>query len=504
MRVPLEPPPGLTDDDTTFATPGAWADGSNIRFAKGKAETIGPWFEAFAPLLTGACRNILSWTDNDGNVTIAFGTHSALQVLWSGAIHSITPAGLTAGAIHSSGTAPGYGTGAYGTGTYSVPASQAFARTWSLDTWGENLLASPRGGTLYHWQNDPLETAAEVANAPDEITAIATTIERQVLALGCNEEVSGLFNPLCIRGCDLEDIDDWTTTATNNAFELILEGSGSIVTGRKLGPYVLVWTNVGLYMGQFIGSPSQTYRFDLVALNCGLIGPNAVQIVGQTAIWISTDRQFRIWTPGVQPRILECPIWSDFADNLDESQPVKIAAAEVSKFSEVWFHYPDLRDASPGENSRYVAVAIDPLTGSWRTWFRGAMERTAFTDAGVAAYPIGVDADGRAWYHENPQGDPVDWTLRTTDTYVGEGDQAAEIQRFVPDFEEQDASISLALRLRKEPRSAVVTKGPYVIGAGDVRKDLRASGRIMTVELSGTGRMRLGKPQFEAVVRGRR
>lgn len=382
-----------------------------------------------------------------------------------------------------------------------MPASQAYARTWSLDTWGENLIACPRAGTLYRWQNDPAVAAAAVTNAPDEITAILTTPERQVLALGCDEEISGTFNPLCIRGCDLEDIDDWTTTATNNAFEHILEGSGSIVTGRMVGPYVAVWTTGGLYLGQFVGAPGQAYRFDLVALNCGLIGPNAVQVVGQTAFWIGTDKQIRTWMPGVQPQILPCPIWSDFAGNLDSVQAAKVVAAELAQFGELWVHYPDKRDtgSAPAENSRYFAVAIDQ--GSW---FRGEMVRTGFVDAGVALFPIGTDANGQVWYHENAAGSPVAWSIRTADTYIGEGEQAAEVQRFIADFEAQEAGMTLTLSMRKLPRALAVTKGPFSVSTSSSRQDLRASGKIMAVELAGTGRMRLGKPEFEVVTRGLR
>lgn len=497
MRVALEPPPGLTDDDTTFASPGLWEDGSNIRFVKDRPETIGPWYAAFATLLTGVCRNIKAWTESNSVLDIAFGTHSALQVYTAGALEDITPSGLTAGSIDNSGSAPGYGTGTYGTGTYSVPASQFYARTWSLDTWGENLVASPRGGTLYLWENNPASLATVVTNAPDEITAIMTTPERQVLALGCNEEVSNTFNPLCIRGCDLEDLTDWTTTASNNAFEHILEGSGSIVTGRMLGPYVCVWTNVGLYIGQFVGSPGQAYRFDPVAMNCGLIGPNAVQIIGQTAYWVGTDKQIRAWTPGTQPEIVPCPIWKDFADNMDDGQATKVVMASMSKFSEFWVHYPDARDGD--ENSRYIAVSVDK-----GAWFRGDMERTAFTDAGVASFPIATDSSGNVYYHENDNGADVAWNIRTADTYIGEGDLVAEIQRFIPDFEVQANAIDLTLYTRSYPGSAGVTKGPYSITTSTIKKDFRASGRIMAIELSGTGAMRLGKPMFEAVVRGKR
>src|SRR5215831_11050250 len=214
MRVPLEPPPGLNDDDTTFTAPGTWADGSNVRFVKSHPETIGAWYKGgFTTLLTGTCRNIKTWTTTNGSVCLAFGTHSALQVWWNGALSTITPAGLATGSIDATGSSPGYGSGAYGSSTYSTPPSLAYCRTWSLDTWGQNLLACPRAGTLYQWLNDPLVAAAAVTNAPARIDGgILTTSERQVLAFGCNEEVSGNFNPLCIRGCDLEDLTDWTTT----------------------------------------------------------------------------------------------------------------------------------------------------------------------------------------------------------------------------------------------------------------------------------------------------
>jgi hypothetical protein len=499
MRTPFDPPPGLTDDDTTFSSPGRWADGSNIRFRKLRPEAIGAIALADIGTLSGACRAIKGWTQNDGQLVTAFGTHSKLQVYANGALADVTPAGLTAGSIDNSGSAPGYGTGGFGSGLYSVPASVFWARTWHLDTWGETLLASPRGGTLYQWENDPGIHAAAITQAPDEISAILVTAERQVLALGCNEEGSGSFNPLCIRGCDLEDLADWTTAADNNAFEHILEGSGAIVTGRRIGPYVAVWTNVGLYLGQFVGAPGQAYRFDPVAMGCGIIGPNAVQVVGQTAYWVGTDKQVRAWSPGGQPLIVPCPILDDFTDNLEDSQAAKLTASSLSRFEEVWFHYPDARDGI--ENSRYIAFS---LSDGGPLWFRGSMERTAFVDAGVASYPMGADADGLVYYHEHPDGSPVTWTLTSADTYVGEGDRVAEVQRFIPDFEEQDSDVSLTLTMRKDPRSDAVTKGPYTIGVTDTKRDFRAAGRIMAVALSGTGAWRMGKPEFEVVLRGAR
>lgn len=47
----------------------------------------------------------------------------------------------------------GYGTGGFGSGGFggSGTGLTLFPRTWSMDQWGQNLLASPRGGGLYEW-----------------------------------------------------------------------------------------------------------------------------------------------------------------------------------------------------------------------------------------------------------------------------------------------------------------------------------------------------------------
>jgi len=47
----------------------------------------------------------------------------------------------------------GFGTGGFGSGGYGGSASSVtlYPRTWSLAPWGENLLASPRGGGIYEW-----------------------------------------------------------------------------------------------------------------------------------------------------------------------------------------------------------------------------------------------------------------------------------------------------------------------------------------------------------------
>lgn len=497
MRFALKPPPGLVSDDTPFAAPGVWEDALNMRPWLGKMQALGPYLQAFGATLSGVCRNLLPWTEIDGATVIAFGTHTSLLVHKDGALHDITPLTLSAGNEHSSSGSPGYGSGLYGMGTYSSPASDYFARTWSLATYGQTLIASPRGGTIYQWMNDVLVPAAAVANAPDQCTAVLVTPERQVLAFGCNEEVSGDFNPLAIRGSDVENITDWSAGTNDNAFQYILEGGGQIVTAKLIGSFVGVWTNSALHLGQFVGDIGQAYRFDRVADNCGLIAPNALHIVNQTAFWLGSDYQFRMWQPGTEPVILKCPIWKDFVDNLYTSQKEKIVAAGISKFNEVWFHYPDSRDGN--ENSRSVAFNIQDAT-----WFRGGFARSAAADAGVLTHPIMAAPTGEVYYHEHSAGTDPAWFLKTSDLYFDEGGRAMMTRGIRPDFEDQEGDVSLTIEVRTYPQGPSTTKGPYTLANDAQKKDMRVSGHVFSIKFSGTEYVRMGKPVFDLAPMGMR
>lgn len=501
MRIEVALPPGIVSDETAFSSPGRWADSSNVRFHLGRPETIGGWARVTTSTLTGVCRNALAWTDNDGATNIAFGNHSALQVLVGGTLYDITPSGLSSGSIDGAG-GPGYGTGTYGSGTYGTSSTpEWYARTWSLATFGEYLIANPRGSKLYVWNNNTANDATEITQAPDNINNILVTSERQVLAFGCNEEVSGNYNPMCIRGSDLEDYTSWTTSASNNAFEHILEGGGRIVGARLFGAYVAVWTDTGVHLGQFLGDPGQTYRFDLVAENCGLIGPNAVEVVNQVAYWVTPDLLFYRWALGAAPEALPCPIHQDFATNMVTTQGEKLVASSIGKFSEVWFHYPDGRDGI--ENSRYVA-----LNTKDGVWFPGVLARTAAIDAGPTQYPLMTTYAGAIYWHENgnsADGGVLDWSLSSSDFYLGQAEQMVLLRSMWPDFKDQQGPVSMTLTLRDFPQADERSVGPYTLSPGQSRQDFMTQGRIAALTFSASAAptfMRLGKPSFDAKATG--
>lgn len=93
-NIPIDIPPGLNSDSTTYAVSPAWADGANVRFRLGRPQTIGGWEGLTGALASGVCRAVLAWTDNaSATLNIAFGSHSHLQLWQGGGFYDITPFG---------------------------------------------------------------------------------------------------------------------------------------------------------------------------------------------------------------------------------------------------------------------------------------------------------------------------------------------------------------------------------------------------------------------------
>jgi hypothetical protein len=498
MRMSLDVPAGIFSDDTTYSSAGRWWSCSNVRFWRGLPQVLGGWERAVEGSVGGTCRNIFTWTDAEAELHVGFGSHSHLQV-WKGSdLIDITPPGLPAG-LTDTVPGAGFGIGTYGAGDYSEPQFDAAKlRTWSLAAWGERLLASPRGEQIYEWGLNEAVPAAPLANSPAQVVSMLVAAQDQVFALGCNEEASGSFNPLCIRHSGVRASTVWHTGADTTAREYILPGGGRIVAGRTLGPNLLVWTTHALFLGSFVGSPGQVWRFDRVGEKCGLASPNAVVVVGQAAYWLSPDLQFRRYGLGGAVEILPCPILLDMADNLLSAQIEKIAASSNSKFGEIRFDYPDARDG--GENSRYVAFSY--LEGAWH---RGEMARTAMVDAGPQESPIGVTPAGLIYWHERGEsadGAPIAWSLETADQYVSE-DNTAILLGVWPDVAEQRGAISLTVTTRLRPQGDARTYPPSSLAPGQGKVDLRARGRLFRLRFSGASSpsaARIGRivVQFEA------
>jgi hypothetical protein len=599
--VPVDVPAGLNSDDTAYAASPAWADGSNVRFRLGRPQVIGGWESLTLSLLSGVCRTVFGWTENNTNVLdVAFGEHDRLQLTQSGTLYDITPtlalpaatlgappfatvnasatvtvthaghpyvtgdvlvisgavdtngilaanlngsrsitvtgvnaytfaAGAAAtgtgmgggsavvvtpqrawsgGAIDGAGSA-GYGTGSYGGGVYGQASpGNFFAMTWSLAAWGQRLIACPRGQTIHLWANDTAARAQPIQNAPAQVTYALVTPQRQIFALGCNQELDGVFNPLCIRHSGAAAETTWSTIASDSstAREYVLADGGRIVAGRVVGRYVLIWTNHNLWLGTYYGQLQKVWGFDKVGDKCGLIGPNAAVVVGSTAYWISPDRQFHSYTWAARcsrsrARSARISPTTCRPRNGTRSSPPRSASSTRSAST-----IPTRAMAS-----RTAATSPSASTGlTSGPGIAAQMARTAMVDAGPHAYPIGVTFDGHVYWHEkgaSADGAALGWSLSTANLYLDEN-RSMLTRKFFPDTGGQVGAITLTITTTmapndRDPRSF----GPYLIAADQQEIDIMPEGRLFQLDFSGSSApafMRLGRLLFDAKPRGRR
>lgn len=430
--------------------------------------------------------------------TYTFTLNAGATATGGGSAVVLTPqVAFTAGAIDGTG-GPGYGVGTYGTGTYGSPSTgDFFPRTWALSTWGENLIANARNQTIHVWTNNTGTPAKPLTNAPSKVNFALVVPQRQVMAFGCNEETSGIFNPLAIRWSDIEDNTSWTTTSTNNAGEYVLEGGSRIVSAQIIANYVFVQTDVAAYLGQYIGNPGETWRFNKVGDHCGLIGCNASIAFGQTIFWMSPDVQFWKYDLGGACVPVQSTIRDEVEQNLANGQNDKIYACTNAQFREVVWFYADVRDGSGYEISRYVTLNLG------NNWCHGQLSRTAYIDAGPSANPIGVTYDGQCYWHEkgtSANGAPLSGYIESAYFYLGEGDTLLQLSEVWPDFKDQVGPVTMYISTALYPQATATQYGPYVFSPGQSKKNFRLTGRVAKVRLefnSSPAFFRAGKLEFQ-------
>lgn len=481
------------------------ADGTTVTIAGASAVGGITPNGSFAITVIDANSYKFTFGSNAGSTATGGGSSVTATVPTTGGGSSVIAApqeAFTSGAINGTGGA-GYGTGAYSTGTYSSPSTaEYYPRTWSLAAWGQQLLACPRGGTIYAWANNTGVVAAPLTNAPRQVTAMLVAPQDMVFALGCNEEASDTFNPLCIRHSGVRVNTEWNTATDTTAREYILPGGGFIVGGKVIGPYILVWTSHSLFLGTYVGQLGQVWRFDRIGDKCGLIGPNAAVVVGSQAFWLGPDLQFYTYALGGSVQPLPCPIRKDMAANFAPSQGDKVVASSISEFSEIRWDYPDSRDGN--ENSRYLSLSLQG-----QGWSRGVMARTAFLDAGPSPSPIGVTYSGMIYWHERGQtadGSALAWYVESADQMLGDN-VTMMVRQIWPDFKNQKGPVSVTLTSRLKQQGQETVNGPTAMAAGEEKVDLRATGRYFRVKFAGNSSpsdARIGVPVFDIVPLGAR
>ena len=344
--------------------------------------------------------------------------------------------------LDSSASGSGWGAGVWGRGTWSSPADVtvpgAQLRLWSMDNFGEDLIANVRGGGIYYWDTSSgtgtraVDIASLSGNNQPEVANIVLVSERDrhVIAFGCDPQGDpGNQDPLIIRFSDQESFTDWEARDNNTAGELRIGTGSEIIAAVQTKQQVIVFTDRSVSALQFIGAPF-TFGLTEVSTNTSIASQNAAVAFGDDVYWMG-DQSFYRYDGNVRP--IPCPVEEYVFSGMNISQRAKVTAADNSKFNEVWWFYPS---ASSDTNDKYVIYNYVE-----NSWYYGDLARTAWSDNAVSNLPIAASTDGYLYFHENGLDDgstnppsAIKSYIESSAIDIGDGDQFMFLSRLLPDL----------------------------------------------------------------------
>ena len=380
-----------------------------------------------------------------------------------------------------------WGAGTWGSATPLLNVNQL--RLWSHDNYGEDLIINARAGGIYRWvENDGTATRAfELATTSGAnlvptvgLQILTSEKDRHLIVLGADpisgNSRTGNIDPMLIAFSDQEDPLQFEPLSINTAGSLRLSSGSQIIGGVKARQEILVWTDTALYSMQFIGPPF-TFGINLINESTGLIGPNAAITAPTGVFWMSYDN-FYVYTGAVKK--LPCSVLSYVFDDFNSGQAFKVFAFSNTQFDEVGWYYAS---ASSTEIDRYVNYAED-------VWSYGQLERTAWLDTGVQAFPVAAK-DNYIYQHEigfNDDGNPMtNVFIESSDFDLGDGEQFSFVNRVIPDLkflENSDAGqVNMVLKTRDFPGDSLSTNSTNVITSTTKQSHVRARARQMVLRL---------------------
>jgi hypothetical protein len=400
--------------------------------------------------------------------------------------------GAAPGAVGYGYGGNGYGLGGYGNGVSpaSLAGSEVSAFDWTLDNWGEVLIACPRNDTLYQpiyeWNpTSGIPIASVIPEAPMVNDGVFVAMpQRQIIAWGST--FSGVQDPLLIRWCDVNNYNSWIGTVTNQAGSYRIP-KGSKIVGCLQGPQqALVWTDLGVWAMQYVGPPF-VYSFNEIGTGCGLIAKKAAASISGSVYWMGPSQFFKLSGEGVAP--VACPIWDVIFQDLDQTQLDKIRVAVNSRFGEITWYYPT--ESNGGEVNAYAKYNV-----YLQQWDYGTLARSAWIDQSVLGPPIGADPDSLYIYqHEtstDADGQPLLASFQTGYFTMSNADVKMFVDQVWPDMKwgyfggAQNATVNLTFFTTDYPGQTPQQFGPYPLTQSTTFISPRFRGRLVSIKLDST------------------
>lgn len=378
----------------------------------------------------------------------------------------------------------GYGVGGYGSGSAPDPdlGTPINAVDWTLDNWGEILIACPYGGPIYYWSPaGGAEIALAIANAPSVNEGMFVAMpQRQIIAWGST--FTGIIDPLLIRWCDVNNYDSWIPLITNQAGSYRIPKGSRIVQCIQGPQQGLIWTDLGVWAMQYAGPP-YVYQFNEIGNGCGLIGRKAAGSMNGVVYWMGQSQFFRLAGGGVEP--IRCPVWDVIFQDLDTANLDKIRIAPNSRFGEITWYYPT--NSNGGEVSHYVKYNV-----ILNEWDYGELGRTAWINESVLGPPIGAAPNQYIYQHEtstDADGSPMVSSFQTGYFVMTEADVKMFIDQIWPDMKwgyyggVQDANIKLTFYVTDYPGETPLAYGPYTLTQSVKFITPRFRGRLVSIKI---------------------
>ena len=421
---------------------------------------------------------------------------------------------------HSSGAGVEYYT-AWGEASLSQTLSIDPA-SWSLDNFGEQLIATIKNGKSFSWNpinsnpNALTTRAAIISNAPTaSVMSLVSDRDRHLFMLGTETTIGTLStqDKLFIRFSDQEDITDYTPTSVNTSGFFRLDSGTKIVGAVKGKDYTFVLTNTAAYVIQFVGPPF-IFSVRQVGSNCGAIGQHSIKYVNGAVYWMGEAGGFFVYDGTVKalPCLVEDFVFTTKGSNLgiNYQNGESVYAGLYTLYEEiVWFY--------PKSGSEFIdrCVTYNYQSGVWTT---GSLSRTTYQDAnlydnpyateynstGVPTFPTvqGVtNINGSTTFYEHEVGNnQVDASGNKTAipafiqsgdfdlSQGGDGQFFMSVRRFIPDFKVLTGDAQVTINLRRFPADTSTSSplGPFTINSSTEKVDTRARARFASIKVANT------------------
>ena len=453
----------------------------------------------------------------------------------------------------------GWGIDSWGSDNWGEAASASNVSLepglWSLDNFGEVLIATIANGKTFTWNAGAASATSNRAstatsgfatgNNPtaSRLTLVSPTT-RHLCHFGTETTIgsSSTQDDMFIRFSDQEDINDYTATSINSAGDFRLQDGTKIMGALKAKESILVWTDNALYTMKFVGAPF-TFGFEQVGTNCGLIGKNAAVEIDGVAFWMSPNGFFMF---DGTVKSLPCSVEDFVYDSADTTKGQQVIAGLNNLFTEVVWYYPS---TNSDYNDKYVVFNYgETMKGG--VWYIGTEARTSWIDAVVYPKPFGTKFDINStgtfpavvgqtglgqtilFEHEvgtdqvNPNGTTTTVTsfVKSYDFDLQQRARSAQgqatgpsiagevflaMRRFVPDFKTLQGNAKVTLAVKRYPQQSETTTSlsPFTITSSTDKKDTRARGRFVNVKIendSASESWRFGTFKIDIQPDGRR